>query len=428
MVEQTPTPIIIDNVRIIDGTGRQPIEKGVIVIEGSIIKDVGSRGSVEQPDNAEIIDGKKMTVMPGLIDAHMHLTGLRTGDFVKEPLITPLGVFFARGVVDAKALLEAGFTTIRDAGSLIALHLKYAIEEGTVQGPRILAAGYVLSQTFGHGDEHYLPIEWVDARTTKKLTPLVSLICDGIEECRKAARHALREGADFIKICSTGGVLSQKDRPEYVQFTVEETKAIVEEAEHVGTYVASHAQGARGIKNALLAGVRTIEHGIFIDEEGIELVLEREAVIVPTFSIVKRILEKGGEIGIPEWGLKKAEEVNKDHISNIRKAAKAGVKIATGTDFVGGPVFRHGDNSLELQLLVEYLGFTPLEAIKSATLIAADAVGLEDKIGSLEKGKLADLIIVKGNPDSDISVLRNPGNIVLVMKEGKIFKNTLQQI
>jgi len=413
------------NARVIDGTGKPPIEKGVVVVKGNVIVDVGSDASVEIPEDAKVIDVKGKTIMPGLIDAHLHIIGMRTGDFVKEPIITPFGVFFARAVKDLEALINAGFTTIGDAGSIVALHLKYAVNEGTIVGPRIVAAGLPLSQTFGHGDTHYLPIEWVDYRTTKKFTPLAGLICDGVDECRKAARYALREGADYIKIMATGGVLSEKDRPEYRQFTLDEIKAIVDEARAAGRFVHAHAQGSEGIKNAIIGGVKVIAHGIFIDEEGMEMAKERNVIVVPTFSIVEKLLQVGAKVGVPEWGLRKAEEVHKEHLENIRKAYRAGVKIATGTDFAGGP-FKHGENAMELKLFVEKLGMKPIEAIVAATKNGAEAVGLKDRIGTLEKGKLADLIVIDGNPLADINVLLDTNKVLLVMKEGNIVKNLIK--
>jgi imidazolonepropionase-like amidohydrolase len=395
--------------------------KGSVVVDDGKIVDVGSVGSVEVPKDAEVIDLGGMYLLPGLIDAHLHLVGMRTGDFVKEPLLTPYETFVARVVKDLEELIYSGFTTVGDAGSLIAVKVKQAVNEGTIVGPRIVAAGLTLSPTFGHGDTHYLPIEYVDFRTTRKLTPLASLICDGVDECRKAARYALREDADFIKIMATGGVLSQKDRPEYRQFTLEEIKAIVDEARAAGRFVHAHAQGTEGIKNAILGGVKVIAHAIYIDEECSALAKDLDVVVVPTLSIVDRILAIGSKIGIPEWGLKKAEEASKAHISNIRKAYKSGVKIATGTDFCGGPL-RMGDNALEIKLLVEKIGMEPKEALIAATRVAAEAVGLKDKVGTIEKGKIADLIAVSGNPLSNLDILMSKDNIKLVIKEGKIIK------
>jgi len=414
--------IVITNGYIFDGSGRPPY-KGIVVVENDVIVDIGSEGEVTIPDDAKVIDVKGMLVMPGLVDAHLHITGFKTGDVVKEPLITPFGVFFARAVNDLKALIDAGFTAIGDAGGLISLHLKYAVNEGSIVGPRIVAAGPALSQTFGHGDEHYLPVEWVDLRTTKKLTPFACLICDGVDECRKAARYALREGADFIKIMASGGVVSEKDRPEYTQFTVDEIRAIVEEAESARRFVHAHAEGAKGIINALKAGVKVIAHAIYINDEGINLALEKNAVVIPTLSIAHTIMELGESTGLPEWALKKLEEVHQIHKENIRNAYRNGVKLATGTDFFGGP-FRHGQNALELRLLVDEIGMKPIEVLVSATKIAAEAIGLEDRIGLLREGMKADIIVIKGNPIEDIAILQNTENIQLVMKDGNILKKT----
>lgn len=414
---------------IIDGTGKPAVEKGGIIVKDGIIVKVGSIDDIEIPKEAKVIDVKGKTIMPGLIDSHVHLTGLRTGDFIREPLLTPYATLVARTIRDLEALINAGFTTMGDAGSIIALQLKRAEREGTIVSPRIIAAGHTLSQTFGHGDQHFLPIEYVDARTTKMPTVFSSLICDGVDECKKAARYALRAGADFIKIMATGGVMSEKDRPEYTQFTLEEIEAIVEEARHAHRFVHAHAQGTEGIINALQAGVKVIAHGIFIDEEGMELAKKKNAIVVPTFSIVEQVLIYGKELGIPDWGLRKSKEVHEVHLANIKKAYKAGVKIATGTDFVGGvKAFRYGDNSLELQLLVEKVGMSPMDAILAATRNAAEAVGLEKRIGTLEKNKIADIIVVNGNPLEDIKVLRKPENIVVVIKEGRMIKTTLSQI
>ncbi|MEM4490845.1 MAG: amidohydrolase family protein, partial [Desulfurococcaceae archaeon] len=279
--------IIIREARLFDGR-EKVIENAVIVIDPSgYIRDVGSKGSVEYPrvENIIEINARGLTALPGLIDAHMHLTGFRTGDVIKEPLLTPYETLVARCVVDLESLINAGFTTVVDAGSVIALGLKQAVEEGSIKGPRIIAAGLPISQTFGHGDTHYLPIEYVDYRTTKLNDPIKSLICDGVDECRKATRYALRIGSDFIKIFTTGGVLSQRDRPEYTQFTLDEIKAIVYEAEAAGRFVHAHAEGSKGIINALEGGVKVIAHADMIDEDGITLALEKNAVIVPTLAV-----------------------------------------------------------------------------------------------------------------------------------------------
>ncbi|MEM1546739.1 MAG: amidohydrolase family protein [Candidatus Methanomethylicia archaeon] len=418
--------VALVNAGIIDGTGRQPIMNGVLVISGKRIVDVGTEGSVSIPEDARIVDLKGMYILPGLIDAHLHLLGMRTGDLVKEPLTTPYEVFVARVINDLKELVNAGFTTVGDAGSLIAINLKQAVDEGSIVSPRIIASGYVLSQTFGHGDIHYLPIDYVDARTSRKTYPLGSLICDGVDECRKAARYALRAGADFIKVMATGGVLSQRDRPEYVQFTLDELKAIVEEAEHAGRFVHAHAEGSKGIVNAVKSGIKIIAHANLIDDEGIQIIKENNGIIIPTFSVVENILEYGEEVGIPKWGLEKCRELHEVHVENMRKTYRAGVKIATGTDFIGGyKAFKHGDNALEIFLLVKRIGMSPMEAIVSATRNASEAIGLEKYIGTLEPGKLADLIVVNSNPLNNIEVLMDKSRIIAVIKEGVNLKGSL---
>jgi imidazolonepropionase-like amidohydrolase len=424
-----PKPLVLDNVKILDVEKGVVIENGCIVIEGKVIRDVGSRGSVEIPKDTVAIDCRGYMALPGLIDAHMHLTGFRTGDFIKESLLVSYETLVARAVKDLENLIEAGFTTIVDAGGLIALGLKQAVDEGSIAGPRIVAAGPVISQTFGHGDTHYLPIWLVDAKSPLHLKQFTSLLCDGVDECRKASRYALRMGSDFIKICTTGGVLSQRDRPEYTQFTLEEIKAIVEEAESAGRWVHAHAEGAKGIVNALKGGVRVIAHADLINDEGINLALEKNAIIVPTLAVSEHILSYGKELGIPEWGLEKEAELYKYHVENIRRAYKAGVKLATGTDFWGGiKAFRHGDNSLEIILFVEKLGIPPIEALRAATINAAEVAGLKNTTGSITPKKFADIIVVNGNPLDNPKTLMDKENVMLVVKEGKIFKNKLETV
>jgi len=402
--------------RIIDGTGGDPIPEGIIVINGNRIEEVGTKAKIQIPEDAELIDiGEGNTILPGLIDAHLHLmgaTGLNSVFWtIEDNLVKAMRVTAA-----LEPLINAGFTTVRDAGGL-GVYLNRVIKEGTLKhAPRIRSANKVLSQTAGHGDVHSLPIDFVE-------TYGFGRICDGADDCRKAAREQFREGADFIKICSTGGVMSERDKSEWSQFTIEEISAIVEEARRVDSYVASHAQGAEGINNALKAGVKTIEHGIYMDEEGFELMLEKDAVVVPTFSIVERLVTKGKEFNVPEYGIVKSKIAHEAHLETIRKAKKAGVKIALGTDFLNVSLLPFGENTLELEIFVEKIGFTPMEAIVAGTKIGAKALQMSEQIGTLEKGKLADLIVVKGDPLSNISILRKNENILIVLKDGIIEKN-----
>jgi len=406
---------------LIDGTGRPPVEDAVILVEGDTIKTVGPANCVSVPAGAEKMDVSGMTVMPGLIDSHLHLAGMKTDRFLEERLVRPWPMGLIRSVNDVRALLEAGFTTIKDCGSRGGIYLRDSVKEGVIKGPRILSAGPVLSQTFGHGDAHYLPIKWVKDWSG----PFGGLICDGVDECRKAARLALRQGADFIKICASGGVLSQRDRPEHPQFTIEEIKAIVEEAAKVGTFVTAHCQGTQAMKNAIKAGVYTIDHAFYPDEEVVELARRRDVVFVPTLAIHRQIVEHGEEAGMPPWGVKKAKETWKEVVKNIRWLYEQGVTIAMGTDFCGSPLLKHGRNAVELENLVRFCGFSPIDAIVAATRNGAKACGLEDRTGTLEPGKLADLIIVDGDPVKDIRVLQDVDRVKLVMKEGVVEKNLL---
>lgn len=398
---------------LLDGTGKEPLHDVFAVVNNGKIESISK--NVES--SIEIVDAGNCTVMPGLIDAHLHLAGHLTDKFVEESIVTPYEIHLIKALYDIQDLLAAGYTTIRDCGSLQGPYLKMAVESGLTKGPRIVTAGRVLTQTFGHGDEHYFPVEIVKLRSEYKLG-FGGILCDGVDECIKAARTAFREGADFIKICSTGGVMSQRDKPEDEQFTVDEIRAIVNEARKVRSFVASHAQGAKGIKNALVAGVRTIEHGIYLDEEGAKMMIEQDAIMVPTLSIVHQLVSKGKEAGTPEWGLRKSLEVIDTHVKNVKKAKSFGVKIATGTDFIGSPMLKFGANAMELQLLVEKCDFTPMEAIVAATKNGADACGILNKTGTLEPGKCADMIAVKGNPLEDVKLLQKKENIKFVMKGG----------
>ncbi|MCE4607257.1 MAG: amidohydrolase family protein [Desulfurococcales archaeon] len=415
--------------RVFTGELGKVFENGCIVVDHDKIISVGSEGSIDYPGEVEPVWLGGYTIVPGLIDAHIHITGFRSGDYVKESLLTPFGVFIARGIVDIGRILDAGFTTIVDAGSVVGLHLRDAVNEGVVKGPRIVASGYPISQTFGHGDIHFLPIELADTRSSKLLSPFMSLLCDGADECRKAARFALRNGVDFIKIFTTGGVASQRDRPEYPQFTLEEIKAIVEEARRANRFVHTHAEGAEGIINALEAGITRIAHGIYVDQDGINLALERNAVVIPTLSVVDLILKLDEASGLPSWALEKAREAHDTHISNIRKAYRQGVRLAAGTDFfVNSKDYNiYGMNGLELQLLVEKIGLSPMEAIIAATSNSAYIAGLQDRVGLLKPGYTADFIAVKGNPLNNISLIVGMENIGLVVKEGAVVKNVISK-
>ena len=349
--------IAIKNGTLIDGMGGAPLPNGVILIEKSKIVDLISMEDspnidLKIPQDAQVIDASGKTIMPGLIDAHLHLLGVRSMQPVQWVLDMP-ALRAVRATKDVQKLIEAGFTSVRCAGSDVSFYLKKAIDEGTIQGPRIVAAHKCISQTAGHGDTHELPLEWVIGPYT------MERIADGADDCRRAAREQIREGAGVIKICSTGGVLSEKDAPSQAQFIDEEIAAISTEAHRVGIKVMAHAQ-------------------------------------------------------------KKAKESHKAQIKSIKQAYQAGVRIALGTDFCGPDIIPHGENAVELEIFVNQVGMSPSEAIVAATKVGAEALGLEKEIGTLEKGKKADILIVDGDPLEYITILQKKDKLLVIMKEGKI--------
>jgi imidazolonepropionase-like amidohydrolase len=270
----------------------------------------------------------------------------------------------------------------------------------------------VISQTAGHGDMHFVPVEW-NQRTQ------ITRLADGVPEVRKAAREQLREGADMLKIFTTGGVMSEKDKPTACQYSMEEICAFVEEARNAGVRTGTHAQGTQGIKNAVLAGVDNVDHGIYLDDEVIELMVERGTTLIPTFSVLEAIVRHGREEGVLEASVRKAESVQEEHIASFRKALAAGVICGLGTDYLSDPRSPMGANADELVNYVNKVGLSPMEAIVCATRNNAMVLGLQDEIGTLEVGKQADLIVVDGDPLADISVLRDRDQILEIYKGGK---------
>ena len=398
--------------RLIDGTGGEPVADAIVLIAGDEIKQAGPAAQVPVPAGAMVIDVRGKTVLPGLIDGHLHLLGIKSMNqvtwLVDEPHVRAI-----RAAKDAWRCLDAGYTTIRDAGGMLAIYAKAAIEEGGVPGPRIIASGLALSQTAGHADWHFVPVEWNERVQLGRLA-------DGVSEVRKAAREQLREGADMLNIMTTGGVMSEKDQPTSCQYSMEEIRAFVEEARNAGVRSGSHAQGTRGIKNAVLAGVDNIEHGMYLDDEVIDLMLERGTTLVPTLAIVDSIVKNGRKAGVLEGSVRKAENVQAAHIASFKKAYAAGVICGCGTDYLSDPLSPMGANADEILIYVDKVGLSPMEAIVCATRNNAIVLGLQDQIGTLEPGKQADLIVVDGDPLADISVLRQCEKILTVYKGGKV--------
>ncbi len=411
--------IAIMNGSIIDGRGGDPLTGMTLLIEGERIAAIGPRDQVHIPRDAIVIDAMGGSILPGLIDCHVHFL-LEYPDVLRS-LITQPSLRLLQAIPRMRLTLEAGVTTIRDAGGSPA-GLKIAVERGIVAGPRMQVAVSMITQTGGHGDGFYpccVDLGFFGLR----FYDVPDGVADGVEEVRKATREILRAGADWIKLATTGGVISTSDAPTSSQLTVEEIATAVYEAAAQEKRCMAHAQGSQGIKNALLGGVASIEHGVYLTDELIDLMLKRNVYLVPTLVAPQAVIEFGQEhpdILLPMMGTK-AIDVIEAHRQSFRRAVEAGVQVAMGTD---SGVGRHGENGRELQLMVEN-GLTPLQAIVASTSNAARLLHLDGSLGTLEVGKLADVIVVDGDVLSDISRIVDPRNVKLVLKGGQAAKNTL---
>jgi imidazolonepropionase-like amidohydrolase len=408
---------LIYNGVLIDGTGRAPRSDGAILIEDGRIVGVGTRGQLNPRADAAHIDANRGWILPGLIDTHVHV--MMEGLDIPKMLTTPFSYNFYKAIEHMRRTIDAGITTVRDAGGAD-IGIKQAQADGLIVGPRLQISVTALSITGGHGDG------WMPAGIALDIWPpypgMPDNKCDGVEEVRRKVREVLRAGAEVIKVCSTGGVLSPTDHPEFTQFTEEELRVMVQEgAYRRGIKVMAHAQGAEGIKNAVRAGIHSIEHGIYLDDEAIDLMLAHGTFLVPTLLAPLSVLEQAETKGnMPEYGVRKARESIEAHSESIAKAYKAGVTIAMGTD---AGVMPHGTNLRELGLMVN-IGMPPMEAIVATTKTAAECLGWQDRIGTLEVGKLADVIVTATDPLANIRSLEQPTNIVLVMQEGRIVKDS----
>ncbi len=404
---------VLKAARVIDGTGAAAIANGVVVVEGDRITAVGPEASVRIPAGAQRIDLGDATLLPGLIDAHVHFFGRALEDrgSAEQGTRDFPGYSAIVGAEHARRTLLAGFTSVRQAGSgdFDDVALVRAIEDGYVQGPRIQAVGHSLGITGGHCDENNYRPGLFDG------TPETG-IADGIEEIVKAVRYQVKYGAGAIKTCATGGVLSAGDEVGVLQYTYEELKAMVEEAHKLERKVAAHAHGTEGIKVAVRAGVASIEHGSFLDAEGARLMAERGTYLVPTLMAGEAVLRAADAGGIPPFIAQKARAAGAAMKSATKIARAAGVPIALGTD---AGVGAHGQNGHEFALMVEWGGLTPMEALVAGTSNAAKLLGWYDRLGSLSSGKLADIVAVPGDPTRDIKVMER---VSFVMKGGTIVK------
>ena len=397
---------------------KEPKKEHIVVTENNKIIYVGPENGYSLTGTEDILDATGKTVLPGIIDCHVHMA--LEYEPLEKRLVKPFSYMFYETQEYLKRTLYSGITSVRDALGTD-LGVKKAVEDGLIVGPRMQLSINALTITGGHGDGYTVSGNVLDLMPSG-YPGMPSGKCDGVEEVRKKTREMLRAGAEVIKVHATGGVLSPTDHPEFTQFSLEELKVMVEEGNfRKNVKVMAHAQGAEGIKNAIRAGVHSIEHGIFIDDEAIELMLENGTYLVPTLLAPVAVLEMAEQVGMPKTAVEKSKEVIEHHKASFQKAYQAGVKIAMGTD---AGVMPHGTNLRELALMVE-AGMPPMESIIVSTKTAAECLGWEDMLGTLEKGKLADLIIVEGNPLDDIQSLANNETIKVVMKNGKIEKNTL---
>jgi len=401
--------------RLFDSTSDKVRENVVIVVQDDRIQSVGPAGSASIPPGATVIDLSHATVLPGLIDCHTHL-GSRADRYNEIYYFkdTPFQHAFA-AVVHARKTLEAGFTSVRDVGSppFLAVDLRNSINEGLIPGPRIVASGPGISITGGHGDlNNFSP----QTRVSMFPEERDFRIADGIDQIRHVVRAQVKYGVDVIKILATGGVLSKGDSPGAPQFTFDELKAAAEEAHMAGRKIAAHAHGTQGIKNAILAGIDSIEHASLIDDEGIRLAKEHGTYLVMDIYNDDYILTKAIEFGLPQENVDKEKMVGRLQRENFQRAVQGGAKMAFGTD---AGVYPHGDNARQFFYMVKY-GLSPAQAIRAATSNAADLIGRAKDVGTIEAGKYADIIAVSADPLQDVRALENVG---FVMKGGVVYKD-----
>jgi imidazolonepropionase-like amidohydrolase len=409
-------PVAVFADALYDPATAETVRPATILIEDGRVLASGRRDAVRVSADAQVIDAEGLTVLPGLIDCHVHLCMRGTGLDHGEALATPFSLTVLHAVESCRRTIEAGFTTVRDAGGTPAA-LRLAVERNYFPGPRMQLAIQILSQTGGHSDQHFpcgATLLWNPA------PELPEPVVDGTEAMRRRVRELIRAGADWIKLCTSGGVLSPGDSPHHATFTLEEIQTAVAEAATQGRPVMAHAQATAGIKNALRGGVATIEHGIWLDDEAIGMMLEGGRALVPTLVAPLWVGRHAANGRMPEYARTKSAVVGEDHRTSARRAIEAGVTIAFGTDSGVGP---HGSNGEEL-LCLHDLGMDAADCIRSATTVAARVLGLEGKVGTLAEGAYGDLIGVAGDPVRDLGLLARPENVHLVVKGGRVLKLT----
>ena len=399
--------VAIHNARLIDGNG-QAFERATVIVRGDKIHAAGPSRTVSIPRGATRIDGRGLTLLPGLIDCHVHLClGAEPNVVQAIERETPTETLLKSSQM-ARQTVEAGVTTVRDVGSRdhSIFALKQAIDKGLTAGPRIVGAGLAICMIGGH------------AR-------FIGQEVEGTEQVREVVRAQIAAGAQVIKVIASGGVLTPGTSPDQAQMTIEELCAAVDEAKRAGLRVAAHAHGSSGMKNAIRAGVHSIEHATLMDEEAAELMNRHAVYMVPTLSALSTTAACRRGCGIPDSALDKAKAMTRRHQASFKQARRHSLLIAMGTD-AGTPFNYHGENAQELERMVAF-GMSPMEAILASTSSAARLIGLEKKIGTLQRGKEADLIVIEGNPLRNIELLRDRSRIMAVMKAGQFVAGPLSK-
>ena len=401
-------PIYIKAGQLVNVESGKMLADQVIAIQGEKITSVGDATDISIPDGARVIDLSNKTVMPGLIDMHVHLTSdHRFHGYQGLGISVPRSALY--GVLNANKTMNAGFTTVRNVGAkgYADVALRDAINDGEIVGPRMRVSGPSLGITGGHCDNNLLPPQYGASNEG---------VADGPWQVRAKVREVIKYGADLIKFCATGGVLSKGDSVGDQQYTLEEMQAIVAEAHQHSRKVAAHAHGAEGIKAAIIAGVDSVEHSSLIDDEGIRLAKEHGTFLVFDVYNDTYILEHGAEVGMLQESLDKERMIGQLQRDNFQKAFEAGARMAFGSD---GAVYPHGDNGKQFAYMVEY-GMTPMQAIQAATVHAAELIGWPDTVGAIAAGRYADIIAVDSNPLEDVTVMEH---VSFVMKGGEVFKD-----
>ena len=408
--------VLLKNARMIDGTGADPVEGVSLVIKGQHIQEILTQDAGSLPADTLIIDCKGQTLLPGLIDGHVHICAVEA-DLTEQKRRNYPSVVAIRSLQVMLDCLDQGFTTVRDCGGADP-GFRIAVEQGLVPGPRLTVAGKGLSQTGGHGDGR-LPTEI----HTPVPVPIGmgGVVVDGVDACRRAARDQLRQGVDFVKVMAGGGCMSPADEIDTSQYSMDELTAVVWEARAAGKYVAAHCYSDASVINSVKAGIRTIEHGNLITQKAADAIKEAGAILVPTLVTYEVMPEVGPELGIPEYNLRKMIQARDSGLEALDIAYKTGCTIASGSDCLGSMQLFKGK---ELEIKSRVMG--PMEAIVATTKTNAELIGRQADLGTIEAGKLADLILVNTDPLKDITVFQNyRENITLIIQDGNIYKNIL---